>query len=168
MSVFPFHRTATHSFAEPLHYFATHLMWRVGAANDKNGGIYAIHADEHKPLPELGGASYRDLLIAFGQAGRAVYPAIWAEVMRQWLKQYKHCDFAIDDLRFPNEYKMLREEGARIVRITNPDREIVATETEALLEGCRFDAELVNPKQDVETYAKQIGTLLKDLYGGDA
>ena len=59
---------------------------------------------------------------------------------------------------------MLRDEGAKIVRIVNPDREIIPSETEALLEGYEFDVELVNDKQDLDNYHAQLDKLLANLW----
>ena len=70
----------------------------------------------------------------------------------------------IDDLRFPNEYTMLKDIGAKIVRITNPEREIVKTETEGLLEGFAFDYELVNYKRSLEEYRTQIDKMMSELW----
>ena len=59
---------------------------------------------------------------------------------------------------------MLRDEGAKIVRITNPGREIIKTETEGLLEGYEFDFELVNYKRGEEEYQTQLDEMIKN-YG---
>lgn len=153
---------ARFSFAEPLRRFVNNVVWGVGEIFD----------EKDKPLEKLNDATLRDLLIAFGMAGRAVYPDIWAEILRREIHRVDHYDeeklrfpkVVIDDLRFPNEYAMLREECAKIVRITTPDREIVPSETEALLEGYGFDAELVNDKGSMLDYKKQLDTLMKELF----
>ena len=70
----------------------------------------------------------------------------------------------IDDLRFPNEYVMLKDKGAKIVRVTNPEREIVKTETEGLLEGFAFDYKLVNYKRSIDEYHAQINEMMSELW----
>ena len=70
----------------------------------------------------------------------------------------------IDYLRFPNEYVMLKDKGAKIVRITNPEREIVKTETEGLLEGFEFDYELINCKRSLEEYRTQLYEMMDKLW----
>ena len=151
------------AFADPLYKITTRLSVYFGFLQK-----YGEHIQDYKdkPIPELGGATIRDFLIGFGSKGREIYPNMWSEIMRGRLLSYKFDTDAIviDDLRFPNEYAMLREEGAKIVRITNPGREIIPSETEALLEGYEFDAELVNDKQDLANYEAQLDKLLANLW----
>lgn len=153
---------ARFSFAEPLRRFVNNVVWGVGEIFD----------EKDKPLEKLNDATLRDLLIAFGMAGRAVYPDIWAEMLRRDIHRVDHYDdgklrfpkVVIDDLRFPNEYKMLREEGAQIVRIITPGQEIIPSETEALLESYRFDAELMNDKKNKQMYTKQLDVVMRRLF----
>ena len=49
-------------------------------------------------------------------------------------------------------------------RITNPEREIVKTETEGLLEGFEFDYELVNYKRSIDEYHAQINEMMSELW----
>ncbi|MBR1603207.1 MAG: hypothetical protein IJ667_07195 [Synergistaceae bacterium] len=117
------------------------------------------------PIAEMGSATPRDLWKAFANAGRAVYPDIWVDIGRYDIKRITRLqNVAIDDLRFPNEYAMLKDIGAKIVRITNPEREIIKTETEGLLEGFDFDCELVNYKRSLEEYRTQIGKMMSELW----
>ncbi len=150
------------AFADPLYDISAGISAYCLA---NKYGIY-IRGYKDKSLPELGGASIRDFLIGFGNKGREIYPNLWSEYMRGKLHRFSYgsVNIVIDDLRFPNEYAMLREEGAKIVRITNPGREIVPSETEALLEGYEFDAELVNDKQDLATYEAKLDKLLAELW----
>ena len=146
------------SFAGPLHAMVNSALVQLGFAED--GRCKDI------VLSTIFGFSKRDLLIAWGRAARELYPNFWSEYMRGKLHRFSYgsVNIVIDDLRFPNEYAMLREEGAKIVRITNPGREIVPSETEALLEGYEFDAELVNDKQDLATYEAKLDKLLAELW----
>ena len=118
--------------------------------------------DKNVIIPELG-ASYRELMAQFGAAGRRANENMWVNISKRILYS-NGLNYAIDDLRFPNEYAMLRDEGAKIVRIVNPDREIIPSETEALLEGYEFDVELVNDKQDLDNYHAQLDKLLANLW----
>lgn len=130
----------------------------------------AKYTEKDCPRLELGGHSFRDFLLAFGAAGRSLHPNIWVECLKADMESYIQNVYGIegvviDDLRFPNEYAMLRSEGAKIVRIINPDREIIPSETEALLEGCAFDAQLINdPAQGIEQYHAQLDALMVTLW----
>lgn len=118
---------------------------------------------EGLPVP----VSFRDFMIAFGQAGRSVWPDIWIERARERINLFRRSHYVqaiIDDLRFPNEYAMLREEGAKIVRLTVPGREIVPSETEALLEGNEFDAELENTMDGLDIFRVKVWKLVEGLW----
>ena len=142
------------SFADPLYRYAEYLQPELSRKEDKG-----------KTFEEFGGKTLREFLIHFGQAGREFYPNIWSEVMRKNIYKLKDTfNIIIDDLRFPNEYAMLREEGAKIVRITNPGREIIESGTEAKLEGYKFDYELVNYKRSIEEYQAQLDEMIKKLW----
>ena len=156
------------SFADPLYYCAESLIPDLSSGDDKSN-----------PRNELGGKSLREFLIYFGQAGREFYQNIWSERMRRVINKLKGTfNIIIDDLRFPNEFAMLREEGAKIVRITNPDREIIepkigtlveghkiiVCKTEGLLEEYTFDYELVNYKRSIEEYKAQLAEMMRELW----
>ena len=151
------------SFAGPLYDIAVSVACHLGVA--KRRGIY-LNDYKDKPLSELGGASIRDFLNGFGAKGREIYPDIWAEHMRGRLNSYptKEMSVLIDDLRFPNEYAMLREEGAKIIRITVPGRPIIGTETEALLEDREFDYELVNTMDGLSKLTDSLELMAASLW----
>ena len=142
------------SFASPLYYCAGNLMPTLSSEDDKN-----------KPRDEFGGKSLCEFLIYLGQAGRAFYADIWSKKMRRSINFFKpDLNIIIDDLRFCNEYAMLREEGAKIVRITNPGRYIIKTEPEALLEDYEFDYQLINYKRGLEEYRTQLAEMMRELW----
>ena len=146
----------TLSFAAPLYRFAEYINF-----NFVNVSTYG----KNDPCDEFGGKSLREFLIYFGQSGREFYPNIWVDTLqREWQYHRERVDIIVDDLRFPNEYAMLREEGAKIVRITNPGREIIESGTEAKLEGYKFDYELVNYKRSIEEYQAQLDEMIKKLW----
>lgn len=150
----------TASFADPLYEIVWRVLCRSLPYNKYR--LYYNNKDRSLAIPELNGASVRDLLITFGQAGKKIYPDIWVDCMRLFLKYNSQRNFVIDDLRFPNEYAMLREKGAKIIRVTNPDREIIPSETEALLEGYEFDYQLVNSKNSIKEYKAQIKEMINN------
>ena len=61
-------------------------------------------------------------------------------------------------------FALLIRIGAKIVRITNPEREIVKAETEGLLEGFDFDYELVNYNRSIKEYQAQIDKMMSELW----
>jgi len=75
-------------------------------------------------LPPLPDFLVPDFLVAFERAGEDVWRQIWVEFMRRQIKAATEEFFLIDDLQTPDEYEMLRKEGAKIVRITVPGRKI--------------------------------------------
>ncbi|MBQ7263766.1 MAG: hypothetical protein IJR14_08625 [Synergistaceae bacterium] len=151
------------SFAGPLYDIVCSIARYTGVT--KKHGIY-LNDYKDKHLPELGGASIRDFLNGFGAKGREIYPDIWAEHMRGQINSYpnKEMSVVIDDLRFPNEYAMLREEGAKIIRITVPGRPIIGTETEALLEDREFDYELVNTMDGLSKLIDSLELMARRLW----
>ncbi len=154
------------SFADPLGDIINFVLADMGLIGKYRWETLRSEMKE-TPLPELGGASIRKMLLAFGAAGRGIYPNIWVDCMKHELENTYFPAYFIDDLRFPNEYDMLREAGAKIVRIVNPGREIISAEAETLLEGRDFDAQLINdPLRGAGHYHAQLDALLAALFGG--
>ena len=146
---------APYSFANMVKDFTKRILGKLGFK----------FFEKDIPIAEIGSATPRDLWKAFANAGRAVYPNIWVDIGRYDIKRITRLqNIAIDDLRFPNEYTMLKDIGAKIVRITNPEREIVKTEIEGLLEGFEFDYELINCKRSLEEYRTQIDKMMRELW----
>lgn len=89
----------------------------------------------------------RDLMIAFGNAGRSLDPDFWVDFVRRIVHSRCTPDditLFLDDLRFPNEYEALKSWGAKVVRIWRPGKDVCTTETEGLLEHHDFDAQISN------------------------
>lgn len=140
------------SFADPLYAMITELMRGVNV----KGVDERVHDVKSYPIQEWGGATIRDMLVGLGDAARRVAPDVFVEAMRHRLRSEGNDWVGIDDLRFPNEYEMLRQEQVKIVRIINPEREVVPSTTEALLEGRQFDAVIMNVKGGRRTLADQV------------
>ena len=75
--------------------------------------LYRLFPKED-PIPELGGNSIRHAMQTLGtEWGRTCMGYdFWVEVMNSTLKEYEKSGYeliAIDDVRFPNEFNMLRE-----------------------------------------------------------
>ena len=56
---------------------------------------------------------------------------------------------------------MLKEQGAKLVKIVNPDRELIKSETEGLLEGCKFDYQLSNGQDNFLEYQMKLDAMMK-------
>lgn len=150
------------SFADPLRSMAASLFASVGLSFS---GIE--RKGKNEPVSALGNRTPRDVLIWLGQGGRELMGAdIWAQVMRHNIETTGAEVVIIDDLRFPQEYRMLRDLGACIVRVTVPGREIVGGETEALLEGLPFDFEIENTMDDRDLYFAKVESVYETLIDG--
>ena len=110
------------------------------------------------------GLTPRDFNIAIGQGLKQLDRDIWVRIMYKYIEPHSNALIVIDDLRFSNEYAMLKDKGAKIIRVTNPEREIVKTETEGLLEGFEFDYELINCKRSSDKYHAQINEMMSELW----
>ena len=145
------------SFAAPIRGIVSSLFSQLGV---HYSGKFK---DSHVPgVPR--NSTLRDFLIAFGQAGRSVWPDIWAEILHRQIESAAEEYVVIDDLRMPNEYIMLRSLGAKIVRITVPGRSIVPSETEGRLEEYAFDAELENSMDGLRTFYTKVWALVEGLW----
>lgn len=145
------------SFATPIREIVAPLFFQLNISYSRNF--------KDTPFTDIPGRrTIRDFLIAFGQAGRSVWPDIWVELLRREIRETSEGIVVVDDLRMPNEYAMLREEGAKIVRITVPGRTVVPSETEGLLEGYAFDGELENTMDGLRPFYEKVWNLVEGLW----
>lgn len=157
----------TLSFADTLRDIVDSVFYKVSHDNASS------YTEKDWPRTDLNGHSFRDFMIEFGAAGRRLYPNIWVNCLKSDMDSYLKNVYGIngviiDDLRFPNEYDTLRDEGAKIVRIINPGREIVPSETEALLERRDFDWAIVNDFMlGSEHYHAQLDAMMAMLFAED-
>lgn len=83
--------------------------------------------DERKDngiIPDLG-VTFRHMLQTLGTewGRRLIHPDIWVMLVQKRIDFIEHYDdkaiIIIDDLRFPNEHKMLMERGATLIKLVN-------------------------------------------------
>ena len=96
--------------------FADELKWAVcdlwGSLGVREREYYDEHPEERtRVIPHLG-MHWVDLLIAYGNAMRAIEPDIWIR-----LAQPLPAPCVVSDVRFPNEARWIREQGGVIVRV---------------------------------------------------
>lgn len=108
------------SFAAPLREILTLLLTRLGYDGETIERF--LHGDlkEHT-IPELGNRSPRYLMQTLGtEWGRyLISETIWVDVMRARIR-HSFGRVVIDDVRFPNEYNLIRSLGGLLVRIDRP------------------------------------------------
>ena len=103
----------------------------------------------------------RELLINIGKKMREIDSDIWIKYLLKESEKYENV--VVDDLRFPNEYKYLKEHGFTIIRlnisreqqlerikILYDDWEVHSSknndESEVALDSCNFDYCIDTPK----------------------
>lgn len=131
----------TKSFATPIKRMVTDLLYSSGIGPELVTD-YMGHKKE-ETIPEIG-ASFRYLAQTLGTewGRRLVSNNIWVDAAMGNLEDRL---VVFDDVRFPNEYEAIREEGGQIWRITRTGTGTrTRHESEGLLEGREFDEEINN------------------------
>lgn len=150
------YRFGVASFSEPIRDFVRDIVY--GRLNRHD------HIPKDEPIWPYD-FTQRDLMRAIGQSLKDIYSDIWVDMLRfRIYSPYTgYADWAVDDLRFPNEYAMLRANGAKIVRLTRRGFEIKQSETEAQLEGYDFDAEVENDGEDWTKFCETLDDMYRRL-----
>ncbi len=148
--------------------FADPVKGLVSALYSQFHGIQPSTITDFMFLPPLPDFLVPDFLVAFERAGEDVWRQIWVEFMRRQIKAAIEEFFLIDDLQTPDEYEMLRKEGAKIVRITVPGRKIFWGRKIGLLENhlydAKFDAELENTMDNLSIFNAKVWTMVEELW----
>lgn len=108
------------SFAAPLREILNVLLTRLGYNGEMIDRF--LHGDlKEFTIPELGNRSPRYLMQTLGtEWGRyLVSETIWVDVMRARIR-HAFSPVVIDDVRFPNEFDMIRSLGGLMVKIDRP------------------------------------------------
>lgn len=137
------------SFAAPLKRMVDTLLDAAGLAPDEiYERVYGSRKEE--PIPQLNGVSSRFLQQTIGtEWGRhAVSKDFWVTTTRAAVESVWALGHpvVIDDVRFPNEFDMVRSMGGKLIRIVRPSalEAPVNPAYESLLEGYDFDAVIEN------------------------
>ena len=105
------------------HNFATPVKQICGYMFNLEPEEMRIPALKEKVLDRWPHKSPRFLMQEFAtNFVRAGYPDIWVRIWERTFDHKKISDYVfVSDLRFPNEYEMLRRRGAFIVKVERPD-----------------------------------------------
>ncbi len=126
--------------------------------------VYGSRKEE--PIPQLNGVSSRFLQQTIGtEWGRhAVSKDFWLLTTRAAVEKTRADGHpvVIDDVRFPNEFDMIREMGGKLIRIHRPSalEAPVNPAYESLLEGNTFDAVIENTGTMAELQRGAVATVL--------
>lgn len=131
-------------FADALKAMALALFLKLGFTEAEAGHYIGTGEGKETPLPELGGKTPRQAMQTIGtEWGRKlIADDFW---VRSVLNDRRPDMLVIDDVRFPNEFDAIRKEGGQVWRVYRPGREAPNNHpSEGLLEGRKFDEEIVN------------------------
>ena len=91
----------------------------------------ANRVDKNQILPMLH-KSPRQVYIEYGMAMRSIYENIWIHhAMKQC--QDKDTLYVFTDLRFPNEFRAVKNKGGYCIRVDNPNVEVFSDEADDAL-----------------------------------
>lgn len=158
------------SFSQPIKWGICEMLNHGYRYDDE-------HDAKNKPFNGFD-FTYRDALICVAEAMKTLDPDIWVKIMDRSITELTKSEFSIiiDDLRFPQEYEMLRRHGAKIIKICRPCIDTprvklrrpgfasyqMPNRTEGLLEGYEFDAEILNDGSLEEFKERVVETVKSD------
>lgn len=131
-------------------------------------------AEKERPIDALDGLTTRRLMQTLGtEWGRMqVHPELWTRAARATIEQNLRAGrfVVVDDVRFHNEYELLRELGACMVMLCRPGRTVGAPETyghssEGQLGGRSWDYVLI-PAEGVPAVHQAASELMARLESG--
>lgn len=140
-------------FADPLKNM---LKLGLGLTDDEVDGDLKM-----APMERFGGVTPRHMMQTLGtEWGRwAVYPEIWVDA---WLNSARSLDGAlvVDDVRFPNEAKAIRELGGTLWRVYRPGVGMMVHPSETALGEIEVDA-LINNATSIPALLNSVDHLVK-------
>lgn len=153
------------SFANPVRNMAINMLMSLGY-NEKQA-YELVTTRKHEVIPELG-VTGRHILRKLGtEFGRdLIHPDLWVMCSRNALRTVN--PVANDDLRFPNEFDLIKELGGEAWRVTSERPGFVPPDashaSDGLLEGFPFDRHLRNDGTLAEFHS-QVLDALNAYYG---
>lgn len=137
----------TLSFAEPLYRMVIDIASPfIGSENEVRAWLSDSRKD-HALVPELG-VTLRWMLQSLGTAwGRdEIHPDLWVLLAeKKALRALKSFSVVFDDMRFPNEFAMIRRNGGALIKIDRPGEARGDTSVgEGLLDNEHFDFTINN------------------------
>jgi len=108
------------SFATPMKWMIHSLYDYVTYWGDDFYDLYENHKEKIDPTLKT---SIRHMMRTLGtEWGRnCIRKNFWVDIAEQKIKSSCASIVIFDDLRFPNEYEMLKKHGARFIKIIRPD-----------------------------------------------
>lgn len=140
------------SFAGPMRNMIKALFQY--ATNTDFWLLYERYKEEIEPTLKT---SIRHMMRTLGtEWGRkCIRESFWVDIAEQKIKISCAPIVVFDDLRFPNEYEMLKKHGAKFIKIVRP---AVAKEAEhasdGALNGYHFDLVIENTGTELDMYDK--------------
>ena len=111
------HKFVRLRFADALKRIAQFMLVELGLSRVQ-AFDFIDGARKGIPILTLGGKTGRDLMISLGtDCGRALHQDIWVNALATQIHKAALRRIIIDDLRFPNEYQMLWNQHALMVRV---------------------------------------------------
>lgn len=127
-------------------------------------GYWPVRGDEDPAAPTA-----VDVWVEFGRACRRIAPDVWVDRVLRRTRLDPVKLIVISDLRFPNEFRRVREAGGWCVRIDRPDERLPVHGSDRELDaGWPWDAVITNTGsvEDLERAAVDVAD--RYLNGNDA
>lgn len=136
------------SFAAPMRAMVRALFKSAGMDMDK---VYEKGKNAELPLYKT---SIRHIMQTLGTewGRRCINENLWCDIAEENINA-SPIPVVVDDLRFQNEYEMLRRHGAFIVQIVRPGYTKESEhQSNGALDHCNFDARLINDGSPQELF----------------
>lgn len=159
------------AFAGPLKLMLTTLLCHAGVHPDEAERMVSGDLKE-VPTEILSGRTPREAMQTLGtEWGRSLHPDFWVNIWKSSVERYRKLGalekVCVDDMRFPNEAKAVREMGGFVIEIVPSKRD--ALESVGIgghvSESLDFDPDIVviNDGKSLTRYASDLNDALHVL-----